>query len=31
MPHDQVMRSIQLFGEKVAPIVREEIAAWEGK
>ncbi|TVT27824.1 LLM class flavin-dependent oxidoreductase [Salinicoccus cyprini] len=31
MPHDQVMKSIRLFGEQVAPIVREEIARWEGK
>lgn len=26
MPHDRVMRCIELFGTKVAPIVREEIA-----
>ena len=26
MPHDKVMRSIELFGTKVAPVVREEIA-----
>ncbi|MDX1663902.1 MAG: LLM class flavin-dependent oxidoreductase [Candidatus Promineifilaceae bacterium] len=25
MPHDKVMRSIELFGTKVAPVVREEI------
>ena len=26
MPHDQVMRSIELLGTKVAPIIRKEIA-----
>jgi hypothetical protein len=26
MPHDQVMRSIELFGSVVAPAVREEIS-----
>ena len=26
MPHDKVMRSIELFGTKVAPVLREEIA-----
>jgi alkanesulfonate monooxygenase SsuD/methylene tetrahydromethanopterin reductase-like flavin-dependent oxidoreductase (luciferase family) len=26
MPHDRVLRSIELFGTKVAPIVREEVA-----
>ena len=25
MPHDQVIRTIELFGEKVAPLVREGI------
>jgi len=29
MPHDQVMRSIELLGTEVAPIVRKEIAEWE--
>ncbi|WP_172194534.1 LLM class flavin-dependent oxidoreductase [Saccharibacillus qingshengii] len=27
--HDDVLRSVELLGTKVAPIVREEIAAWE--
>jgi alkanesulfonate monooxygenase SsuD/methylene tetrahydromethanopterin reductase-like flavin-dependent oxidoreductase (luciferase family) len=27
MPHDQVMRSIELFGTKVAPVVRRETAS----
>lgn len=31
MPHDQVMKSIRLFGEEVAPIVKAEIAQWEGR
>jgi alkanesulfonate monooxygenase SsuD/methylene tetrahydromethanopterin reductase-like flavin-dependent oxidoreductase (luciferase family) len=26
MPHDKVMRSIELFGSEVAPVVREEVA-----
>lgn len=26
MPHDQVIRTIELFGEKVAPLVREGVA-----
>jgi hypothetical protein len=26
MPHDKVMRSIQLFATEVAPAVREEVA-----
>jgi probable LLM family oxidoreductase len=26
MPHDKIMRSIELFGTEVAPIVREEVA-----
>jgi len=26
MPHDKIMHSIELFGTKVAPVVREEIA-----
>ncbi|RYE61448.1 MAG: LLM class flavin-dependent oxidoreductase, partial [Rhizobiaceae bacterium] len=25
MPHDQIMRGIELYGTKVAPIVRKEI------
>lgn len=29
MPHDEVMRSVELLGTKVAPKVREEIARWE--
>ncbi|SHF01051.1 probable oxidoreductase, LLM family [Seinonella peptonophila] len=29
MPHDQVMTAIELYGTKVAPIVRREIAQWE--
>lgn len=29
MPHDDVMRAIELLGTKVAPIVREEVARWE--
>lgn len=29
MPHDEVMRSIELLGTEVAPKVREEIARWE--
>jgi probable LLM family oxidoreductase len=31
MPHDKVLRSIELFGTKVAPVVRKEIASREGK
>jgi hypothetical protein len=26
MPHDKVMRAIELLGTKVAPVVRREIA-----
>jgi hypothetical protein len=26
MPHDKVLRSIELFGTEVAPVVREEVA-----
>jgi alkanesulfonate monooxygenase SsuD/methylene tetrahydromethanopterin reductase-like flavin-dependent oxidoreductase (luciferase family) len=26
MPHDRIMRSIELFGTEVAPLVREEVA-----
>ncbi|MEK5060075.1 LLM class flavin-dependent oxidoreductase [Paenibacillus shunpengii] len=29
MPHEEVMTAIELLGTKVAPRVREEIAAWE--
>lgn len=29
MPHEDVMRSIELLGREVAPIVREEIERWE--
>lgn len=29
MPHEDVMESIRLLGEEVAPIVREEVALWE--
>ncbi|MEH7305882.1 LLM class flavin-dependent oxidoreductase [Neobacillus drentensis] len=31
MPHDDVMRAIELLGKEVAPIVREEITRWEAK
>jgi hypothetical protein len=27
MPHAQTMRSIELFGTKVAPVVRKQVAA----
>jgi hypothetical protein len=26
MPHDKVMRAIELLGTEVAPVVREEVA-----
>ncbi|MGY3716265.1 LLM class flavin-dependent oxidoreductase [Sutcliffiella cohnii] len=29
MPHDDVMKAIELLGKEVAPIVREEVAKWE--
>lgn len=29
MPHDDVMRAIELYGKEVAPIVREEVDKWE--
>ncbi len=29
MPHDQVMRAIELLGTEVAPLVRKEVAKWE--
>ncbi|MGD6855939.1 LLM class flavin-dependent oxidoreductase [Bacillus infantis] len=31
MPHEDVMKSIELLGREVAPIVREEIAKWEAE
>ncbi|WP_026565177.1 LLM class flavin-dependent oxidoreductase [Bacillus sp. UNC41MFS5] len=31
MPHDDVMRAIELLGKEVAPIVREEISRWESE
>ncbi|MGW9125009.1 LLM class flavin-dependent oxidoreductase [Paenibacillus chitinolyticus] len=31
MPHDEVMRAIELLGTEVAPRVREEVAAWEAE
>ncbi|WP_144548536.1 LLM class flavin-dependent oxidoreductase [Bacillus sp. X1(2014)] len=31
MPHDDVMRAIELLGKEVAPIVREEISKWESE
>jgi hypothetical protein len=27
MPHDKIMRSIELYGTEVAPVVRRELAA----
>jgi alkanesulfonate monooxygenase SsuD/methylene tetrahydromethanopterin reductase-like flavin-dependent oxidoreductase (luciferase family) len=29
LPHDKVMRSIELFGTEVAPVVRKELATRE--
>lgn len=29
MPHEDVMRAIELLGKKVAPMVRSEVAKWE--
>jgi probable LLM family oxidoreductase len=29
MPHDDVMKSIELLGKEVAPMVREELSKWE--
>ena len=26
LPHDEVMRAIELFGTEVAPLVRDEVA-----
>jgi alkanesulfonate monooxygenase SsuD/methylene tetrahydromethanopterin reductase-like flavin-dependent oxidoreductase (luciferase family) len=31
MPHDLVMKAIELLGREVAPIVREEVAKWEAE
>ncbi|MBM7602354.1 putative LLM family oxidoreductase [Metabacillus crassostreae] len=31
MPHDDVMKAIELLGKEVAPKVREEVAKWEDK
>lgn len=31
MPHDDVMRAIELLGKEVAPMVREEIDRWEAE
>ncbi|MDU4696790.1 MAG: LLM class flavin-dependent oxidoreductase [Paenibacillus sp.] len=31
MPHEDVMRAIELLGKEVAPRVREEIARWEAE
>lgn len=31
MPHDLVMKAIELLGKEVAPIVREEVAKWESE
>lgn len=31
MPHEQVLRAIELLGTKVAPIVKEEVARWEAE
>ena len=31
MPHDDVMRAIELLGTEVAPRVREEISRWEAR
>jgi probable LLM family oxidoreductase len=31
MPHEYVMRTIELLGTKVAPRVREEVSSWEAK
>ncbi|KYC82859.1 hypothetical protein B4091_0684 [Bacillus licheniformis] len=29
MPHEDVMKAIELFGTKTAPLVREEVSRWE--
>jgi probable LLM family oxidoreductase len=31
MPHEEVMRAIELLGTEVAPRVREEVASWEAE
>lgn len=31
MPHDQVMKAIELLGTEVAPRVREEVSKWEAE
>ncbi|MDO7906297.1 LLM class flavin-dependent oxidoreductase [Paenibacillus sp. JX-17] len=31
MPHEEVMRAIELLGKEVAPRVREEVAQWEAE
>ncbi|KKK38629.1 luciferase [Mesobacillus campisalis] len=31
MPHEEVMKAIELLGKEVAPIVREEVAKWENE
>ena len=31
MPHDKILRSIELFGNKVAPAVKKALAAAAGK
>ncbi|MFS8640372.1 MAG: LLM class flavin-dependent oxidoreductase [Symbiobacteriaceae bacterium] len=31
LPHDKVLRAIELFGTKVAPVVRKEVARKKGK
>jgi hypothetical protein len=31
MPHDDVMKAIELFGKEVAPMVREEVGKWEAE
>lgn len=31
MPHEDVMRAIELLGTEVAPMVREEVAKWEAE
>jgi hypothetical protein len=31
MPHDKIMRSIELFGTEVAPVVRAEVGARTGR
>ncbi|MGD6831334.1 LLM class flavin-dependent oxidoreductase [Sutcliffiella halmapala] len=31
MPHDDVMKAIELFGTEVAPKVREEVGKWEAE